>query len=203
MLQKKIVPFFLLFVSLLGCNPSEEQKTNADESREVLTVETSLFNLLPEDRTNIHFQNTLKEGLNANVLVYEYLYNGGGVAVGDFNDDGLEDIYFTSNMGDNKFYLNQGDLTFKEVSQISNVEGRPGSWKTGISAADVNGDGRLDLYLCYSGALPDEKRKNQLFINQGNNEDNIPVFKEEANAFGLDSPAYSNQGYFLGLRQRW
>ena len=110
--------------------------------------EPTLFTLLSEHETKVTFQNTLKEGLNANVLVYEYLYNGGGVATGDFNNDGLQDLYFTSNMGENKFYLNEGNFTFKDVTKISKVAGRPGPWKTGITSADVNGDGKLDLYLC-------------------------------------------------------
>lgn len=197
MLQKKIAPLFFFIFCLIGCNLSKEKTRLSDITQEDEQKEASLFNLLPSERTHVDFQNILKEGLNANVLVYEYLYNGGGVAVGDFNADGFEDIYFTSNMGENKFYINQGNLTFMEVSQISKVQGRPGPWKTGITSADVNGDGKLDLYLCYSGALPDAKRKNQLFINQGNNEDNIPIFKEEAEAYGLASSAYSNQGYFL------
>lgn len=195
MLQNKIIPLIFLIISLIGCEqPKEKDVLNTPNSQK---TEPTLFDLLSPESTNIHFQNTLKEGLNANVLVYEYLYNGGGVAVGDFNGDNLEDIYFTSNMGENKFYINLGDFKFKEVSQLSKVQGREGPWKTGVSVADVNGDGKLDLYLCYSGALPEEKRRNQLFINQGNNVENIPVFKEEAQKYGLDSPAYSNQGYFF------
>lgn len=133
--------------------------------------------------------------------MYEYLYNGGGVAAGDFNDDGLIDLYFTSNMGENKFYLNTGDLTFKDVTAIAKVTGRPGPWKTGITAADVNGDGKLDLYLCYSGALPPQKRQNQLFINQGVDDNNIPIFEEKAAKYGLNSPAFSNQAYFFDYDQ--
>ena len=186
---------FIVCILLQSC------KEKAIEDQVTPTINTvekpSLFTLLPESETNITFQNTLKEGLNANVLVYEYLYNGGGVATGDFNNDGLEDLYFTSNMGKNKFYLNEGDLSFIDVTTISKVEGRPGPWKTGITSVDVNGDGKLDLYLCYSGALPDAKRKNQLFINQGNDANNIPIFKEQAEEYGLASAAFSNQGYFF------
>ncbi|MFX0555836.1 VCBS repeat-containing protein [Maribacter sp. CXY002] len=195
MAKKLSYQLFILFVILHGCNT--ETIKNPVHSTNTITNKGTLFTLLHESETNISFQNDLKEGLNANVLVYEYLYNGGGVAVGDFNYDGLQDVYFTSNMGENKFYINLGDFKFKEVTQISKVQGRPGPWKTGISTADVNGDGKLDLYLCYSGALPGPKRKNQLFINQGNNLENIPIFKEEAETYGLASAAYSNQGYFL------
>ena len=179
-----------LFLALTGCEESENALP--EQNRKV-----PMFTLLSPDSTNIFFQNKLIEGLNANVLVYEYLYNGGGVAAGDFNEDGLTDIYFTSNMDANRFYLNQGEMKFEDVTETSQTSGRPGPWKTGISAADINGDGRLDLYLCYSGALPMEKRRNQLFINKGNNENGVPIFEEKAKEYGLDSPAFSNQGYFF------
>lgn len=195
MTKKTIYILLNAFVLLLSC--AEKQKKDVISSAANSAKKPSLFTLLPETETNISFQNTLNEGLNANVLVYEYLYNGGGVATGDFNNDGWQDLYFTSNMGENKFYLNEGNLSFKDVTSISKVSGRPGPWKTGITAADVNGDGKLDLYLCYSGALPDHKRKNQLFINQGNDANNVPIFKEQAEEYGLASAAFSNQGYFF------
>ncbi|MEP2236845.1 MAG: VCBS repeat-containing protein, partial [Maribacter sp.] len=189
--------FLILFTFLLQQSCTENPKKDEASSSIKSIEKPSLFTLLSESETKVTFQNTLKEGLNANVLVYEYLYNGGGIATGDFNDDGLQDLYFTSNMGENKFYLNEGNFTFKDVTTISKVAGRPGPWKTGITAADVNGDGKLDLYLCYSGALPDAKRKNQLFINKGNDDNNIPIFKEQAEEYGLASAAFSNQGYFF------
>jgi len=176
----------------MGCKENDSKIVQKE------AVETpSLFSLLKPETTNIHFQNKLKESLNANVLMYEYLYNGAGVATGDFNNDGLIDLYFTSNMGENILYVNRGDMKFEDVSASSKTKGRPGPWKTGVTATDVNGDGLLDLYLCYSGALPPQKRQNQLFINQGTDANNNPVFEEKAAAYGLDSPAYSNQGYFL------
>ena len=156
-----------------------------------------LFTLLSEEETNISFQNTLTEGLNTNILVYEYFYNGGGAAAGDFNNDGLVDIYFTSNMSDNKFYLNKGNMQFQDITLSSHAGGRPGPWKTGINAVDINADGRLDLYLCYSGALPPVKRANQLFINIGNDSQGTPMFEEKAEAYGLASTGFSNQSYFL------
>ncbi len=156
-----------------------------------------LFTSIPPEDTGLYFENKLTEGPNANVLMYEYLYNGGGVAATDLNGDGLTDLYFTSNMGENKCYLNMGNMKFQDITQAAGLSGRPGPWKTGISAADVNGDGRQDLYLCYSGALPPEKRRNQLFINMGNNSEGVPLFEEQAKQYGLDSQAYSNQGYFF------
>ncbi len=186
----KYVAFCLIVV--LGC-----KKDKLESSKEKADTAPPLFTLLDPAETNIDFQNKLTEGLNANVLVYEYLYNGGGVATGDFNGDERIDIYFTSNMAENKFYINTGDMKFEDATVISKVAGRPGPWKTGVSAADVNGDGKLDLYVCYSGALPPQKRKNELFINIGNDANGIPHFEERAAEFGLDSPAFSNQGYFF------
>ncbi len=176
----------------MGCKENKNQL-----AQEKVEKVLPLFTLLEPEATNIHFQNKLTESLNANVLMYEYLYNGGGVAAGDFNNDGLIDLYFTSNMGDNKFYVNKGNMKFADVTAVAKVSGRPGPWKTGITAADVNGDGKLDLYLCYSGALPPQKRQNQLFINKGVDKNNIPIFEEKAAEYGLDSPAFSNQAYFL------
>lgn len=181
---------------VLGC--AEDQPNISNEK---IATTPTLFTLLSPAETHIEFQNKLTEGPNANVLIYEYLYNGGGVATGDFNGDGTIDMYFTSNMNANKFYINRGDMKFEDVTEISKVGGRPGPWKTGVSAADVNGDGSLDLYVCYSGALPPQKRKNELFINMGTNANGIPLFEEKAAEYGLDSPAFSNQGYFFDYDQ--
>ena len=139
-----------------------------------------LFSLLKPDQTNIDFQNTLTEAPNTNILMYEYFYNGAGVAAGDFNNDGLIDLYFSSNMSDNKFYLNKGKMLFQDVTEMSGAGGRSGPWKTGVNTVDINSDGKLDIYLCYSGALPAQKRVNQLFINIGNDEQGIPHFEERA-----------------------
>ena len=156
-----------------------------------------LFSLLPASKTHINFNNTLTEGLNTNVLMYEYFYNGGGVAIGDLNGDGLQDIYFTANMTDNKLYINKGHMQFEDVTLAAGVAGRPGPWKTGVTLADVNGDGKLDIYVCYSGKLRPEKRKNQLFINQGNDKNGIPQFVDMAEQYGLAGPAFSTSAYFF------
>lgn len=157
-------------------------------------VAQPLFELLSPKQTNIQFTNRINETENLNVLAYEYFYNGGGVAVGDINNDGLEDIFLVSNMGENKLYLNTGRLQFKDITKeaCKEMAGRPGGWKTGVTMADVNGDGLLDIYVCYSGKVNDDMRRNQLFINQGNGK-----FKEEAAAWGIDDKSYSTQAAFF------
>lgn len=181
-----ILSILLLFN--ISCSNSETK----DEAQT-----PALFTLLYPTKTNINFQNTLKEGLNTNILMYEYFYNGAGVAAGDFNGDDLDDLYFTANLTENKLYLNNGEFNFQDVTKISGTAGRPGPWKTGVTVVDINADGKLDIYLCYSGSLPPQKRVNQLFVNQGNTESGVPTFKEEATKYGLDSPGFSNQAYFF------
>ncbi|TLU91595.1 VCBS repeat-containing protein [Dyadobacter sediminis] len=156
-----------------------------------------LFTLLPPEKTKVDFANTLTEGLNTNVLMYEYFYNGGGVAVGDLNGDGLDDIYFTGNMVSNKLYLNKGKMIFEDITMAAAVGGRERPWKTGVTMADVNGDGKLDIYVCYSGNVSPESLKDQLFINKGNNAAGIPQFEESAEKYGLGNPSNSTQAAFF------
>ncbi|MVT12030.1 RNA-binding protein [Chitinophaga sp. ysch24] len=157
-------------------------------------AQQKLFQQLPSKTTNIKFSNTLNETEKLNVLAYEYFYNGGGVAVGDINNDGLQDLFFTANMSSNKLYLNQGNLKFKDITKDAGkgLEGKAGGWKTGVTMADVNGDGLLDIYVCYSGKKSDDLRRNQLFINQGD-----AKFVEKAKEYGLDDPGYSTNAVFF------
>lgn len=160
----------------------------------VAIAQQPLFQQLPVKSTNIRFSNALNETEKFNVLAYEYFYNGGGVAVGDINNDGLQDLFFTANMGLNKLYLNKGNMVFTDItrSAAKELEGRPEGWKTGVTMADVNGDGLLDIYVCYSGKKSDELRRNQLFINLGN-----ARFAEKAKEYGLDDPGYSTNAVFF------
>lgn len=153
-----------------------------------------LFKLLPQKQTGLRFSNDLNETEELNVLVYDYFYNGAGIAVGDINNDGLMDIFFTANMKPNKLFLNLGNMKFRDITKSAGegLQGRPDSWKNGVTMADVNGDGLLDIYICYSGKVPDEQRKNQLFINKGDLR-----FEEQAAAYGLDNISYSTQAVFF------
>jgi enediyne biosynthesis protein E4 len=146
--------------------------------------------MLPQ-QTGIKFENRLIESPQNNIITYEYFYNGGGVAAGDFNNDGWIDLYFTSNMGENKMYLNNKDFTFTDITKSAGVLGRKG-WKTGVSVADVNGDGLLDIYVCYSGDVEPKLRTNQLFINNGN-----LTFTEKAKEFGVDDTGHSTHAAFF------
>ncbi|HVU97052.1 MAG TPA: VCBS repeat-containing protein [Puia sp.] len=154
-------------------------------------AQSPLFRLLPAKETGIHFSNDIAETEELNVLSYEYFYNGGGVAVGDINNDGLPDLFFTANSKPCKLFLNLGGLKFKDVTREAGLEGRPNSWKTGVTMADVNGDGLPDIYICYSGKNA-AQRGNQLFINHGNLH-----FTEEAAAYGLNDSGYCTQAAFF------
>ncbi len=157
-----------------------------------------LFDKLSEEETGISFTNQLMETKDRNVLTYEYYYNGSGVATGDLNNDGFVDIYFTGNQVPSKLYLSKGEgLKFEDVTAIAKVAGR-NHWKTGVSFVDVNADGMLDIYVCYSGFGTDEERKNELFINQGNNKEGVPLFTEQAATYGIDAiGTYTSQALFF------
>jgi len=171
---------------LVACGPAKTPDTSGE-----------LFARVPSEKSHITFNNQLTEGLNTNVLLYEYFYNGGGVAVADLNGDGWEDLYFTGNMTENKLYLNKGGLQFEDVTEAAGVPGRPGPWKTGACIADVNGDGRPDIFLCYSGKVHGARRIKQLFINKGPDAAGVPHFDEEAAQYGLADSAYTTQAYFF------
>ncbi|WP_242156223.1 VCBS repeat-containing protein [Aestuariivivens sediminis] len=156
-----------------------------------------LFEEVNSKHSKINFKNIIPVDKLTNSFIYEYVYNGGGVAIGDVNNDGLDDIYFTSNLGDNHLYLNEGNLEFKDISEVSHTKGKRG-WATGTSMVDINNDGLLDIYVCRSGpyARP-SMLTNELFINTGINGDGIPVFKEAAKDYGLDDTSNSIQSAFI------
>lgn len=139
----------------------------------------AIFELMSPEQTNIDFVNAIEEGPGSNILETEFFYNGGGVAVGDINNDGLPDIYFTANTGENALYLNQGNFEFENITSQAGVGDSTG-WTAGTSMADVNGDGLLDIYVCKAGKFDESLRKNKLFINNGD-----LTFTEKAADFGL------------------
>lgn len=153
--------------------------------------ETQLFEKLDPQESNITFKNELIESKNISILDYLYYYNGGGVALGDINNDGLVDMYFTSNQGKNKLYLNKGNNKFEDISIKAGVEGQS-DWNTGTVMADVNGDGFLDIYVCAVVGINGFEGHNELFINNKNN-----TFTESAAEYGLDLDNYSSSAAFL------
>lgn len=159
-------------------------------------AEDKLFVLKTPAETGITFSNNLHPTPELNILTYLYYYNGGGVAAGDFNNDGLPDLYFVSNSEADQLYLNKGQLTFEEVTVRAGIENITG-WSTGVTTADVNADGLLDIYLSRVGNYQSIQGTNQLYINQGNNAEGIPRFKEEAAAYGLDISSFSTQAAFV------
>jgi hypothetical protein len=151
-----------------------------------------LFTSLPSSKTNIEFTNKLEKKNLFNILYYLYYYNGGGVAIGDINNDGLPDIYFTANSrGQNKLYLNKGNYEFEDITEKAGVAGIS-DWSTGVTMADINGDGLLDIYVCSVQGEHGLEGRNQLFINNGNG-----IFTESAEKYGLALSAYSTQAVFF------
>lgn len=156
---------------------------------------TTLFSRLAD--SGIDFENTIVETPEINILTYEYTYNGGGVAAGDFNNDGFCDLFFIGNTVSNRLYLNETDLRFRDVTENAGVAGR-GLWKSGVTVVDINNDGWLDIYVCYSGPDLKNNLSNELYINRGLSNGSIPVFEEQAAAYGLDAPGtFSTQASFF------
>lgn len=171
---------YIAFVCLcwFGCSTADKQQDHAQ------------FTWLSPDDTGVDFVNTNTETDQQNILTYEYFYNGGGVALGDINNDGLVDIYLTANQASNKLYLNKGNFRFEDITAKASVS-VPSGWKTGVTMADVNGDGYLDIYVCRSGDQHPLFRTNILFINNGD-----LTFTDQAPAYGLDDDSYSTQALF-------
>ena len=153
--------------------------------------ESTLFNTVSSSLSNITFSNQLTETEDFNIIEYLYFYNGGGVSLGDINNDGLLDIYITGNQVSNKLYLNKGNWQFEDITLKAGVAS-PGEWKTGVTMVDINGDGLLDIYQCRLGNYKGIKGENELFINQGN-----LTFTEEAERYGLNFSGFSTQSAFL------
>ncbi len=154
-----------------------------------------LFTKLPSSHTGVRFENRLKDSRELNVFTYRNFYNGGGVGLGDLTGDGLPELMLTSNLEGNRLYLNEGEFRFRDVTDEAGVGG-DGYWATGVTFADVNGDGRLDIYVCFAGNVDGERRANELYINDGV-KDGIPSFTERAKEYGLADEAYSTHAAFF------
>jgi hypothetical protein len=179
---QRVLLFFFSFC-VLSCEKTEDKKE---------AYNGPLFSLVSPQTSGLNFTNSLPpESRGFNIVVYQYLHNGAGVSVGDINNDGLLDIFFVTNFGDDKLFLNKGNMKFEDISQKAGVKGKWG-WSTGSTMADVNGDGFLDIYVSRSGDMDPEKRKNALFINNGN-----LTFSEMAEEYGLDDESYSTQASFF------
>ncbi len=155
----------------------------------------ALFTRLPASYTGVRFENRLTESRDLNVFTYRNYYNGGGVAIGDLTGDGLPEIALTANLGGTRLYLNEGKFHFRDVTAEAGLHST--GWTTGVTLADVNGDGRLDLYVCHAGLVEGKLRANELYINQGLNAHGVPTFVEQAAAYGVADTGYSTQAAFF------
>ncbi len=155
-----------------------------------------MFETISSDQSGIHFNNEIKETDSLNVLKVSNIYNGGGVGIGDFNQDGLPDIYFTGNLVANKLYLNKGDFKFEDITAASGADGE-GKWCRGVSVVDINNDGWPDIYVSATINPSGEKRKNILYINQGLDKKGIPHFKDMAAEYGLADTSFSTMAAFF------
>lgn len=159
--------------------------------------EKPLFVLLDSKQTGIEFNNQITETDSLTIISTEFIYNGGGVGIGDLNGDGLQDLYFTGNQVENKLYLNKGKLQFQDITAKANVQKQPNQWSSGINMLDINRDGKLDIYICNTFKNNPELRKNLLFINQGNDTEGVPRFNEMSKDYGLDDTTHTSNAQFF------
>ena len=172
---------------LAGCSTHPDRTLPPADSR--------LFTRLPSGYTGVRFENRLTDTRELNVFTYRNYYNGGGTALGDLTGDGLPEIVLTRNLGGPRLYLNEGKFRFRDVTEQAGL--RHKGWTTGVTLADVNGDGRLDIYICHAGNGDGTLRANELYINQGLNADGVPTFVEQAAAYGVADSGYSTQAVFF------
>ena len=181
MMSLRTILFFIVAMVLLWrCN---EEKDSGGET---------LFTLIDDSSSGLSFTNNLTFSSEFNIYTYRNYYNGGGVAIGDVNNDGLVDVYFTGNQVSNKLFLNKGDFKFEDITEKAGVAGTQ-TWSTGVAMADVNGDGLLDIYVCNSGNIEGGlNKRNELFINQGD-----LTFKEMAESYGVADKGYTTHAAFF------
>jgi hypothetical protein len=185
-----------LALALAGCTRSSESGTVA-QATQLPPVGAQLFSSLPSSATGVRFENRLATTPQFNVFTYRNYLNGGGVAIGDLTGDGLPEIVLTANAGGPRLYLNRGRFLFRDATDASGISTATGSWTTGVVLADVDGDGRLDVYVSKAGQGEPETRRNELWINQGAGADGTPRFKEMARQYGVADEGYTTQAAFL------
>ena len=179
----KRVSVFALFLLIIGSSCQKESPA---------------FRVIPAAQSGIDFVNQIIENDSLNIFVHEFVYNGGGVAIGDLNGDGKQDLFFTGNQVDNELYLNEGELNFRKVTEAAGLQKQEKLiWSSGINILDINLDGKLDIYICNTLREDAEKRRNFLYVNQGNSAEGIPQFEEMGKAYGVDDPSHSSHAQFF------
>jgi hypothetical protein len=182
--MKTVVYFILLVVLLQACTSKP------------VAVEQPLFEVLEAKQTGLDFNNRLNPTDSFNMFKYMYFYNGAGVSAGDFNNDGLIDLFFCSNQGQNSLYLNKGKMHFDNVTAKANIP-NDGGWSTGVSVVDINNDGLLDLYVCRVGQFESLHGKNQLLVCSGVDKNGVPSYTDRAAEYGVDFSGFSTQAAFF------
>lgn len=177
---------FLLVILIITSCTSKKEEINTEEENK-----TTLFSLLTAEKTGVDFINKIENQKDFNIFKYRNFYNGGGVAIGDINNDGLPDIYLTGNMVPNKLYLNKGNLKFEDISASAGVEGNK-PWSTGVNMIDINADGLLDIYVSNAGNMKGNNHDNDLYINNGDN-----TFTEKAAEYNLAKTGFSTHSTFF------
>ena len=181
---KYAVPCLLTILSLACKNKEAEQELQEEQTE-------TLFTLLPPEETGVTFINKVENQKNFNIFKYRNFYNGGGVAIGDINNDGLQDIYLTGNMVPNRLYLNKGDFQFEDISESAGVMGNK-PWSTGVVMVDINQDGLLDIYVCNAGNMEGNNHDNDLYINNGD-----LTFTEKAEEYNLAKTGFTTHASFF------
>ncbi len=190
-MKSTLITLFVL-IFLVSCTNDKKVQSNNTSQPETESEDLSLFTLIDPNESNVTFNNKIEENFDNFFAVFQYVYNGGGVAIGDINNDGLSDIYFTGNQVSDKLYLNKGNFEFEDITKKAGLESNKG-WHSGVVMADVNSDGLVDIYICRGGFKDTkEERANLLYINQGDN-----TFKEEAASYGINDTGFSIMASFF------
>ncbi|MGB1243597.1 MAG: FG-GAP repeat domain-containing protein, partial [Chitinophagales bacterium] len=177
----------MLFFSACGSESTDSENKPSKKARQT----PALFEEVDSKQSGFDFTNTIENTEKFNIFSYRNFYNGGGVAIGDVNGDGLADVYMTGNMVKNKLFLNKGNFEFEDITQKAGVAGKRG-WSTGVVMVDINNDQLLDIYVCNAGYVEGDDQKNELFINNGD-----LTFTEQSADFNLDEGGYTTHAAFF------